>query len=417
MAETQPLPGLRFTAPLSEVIAPPFDVISPEEQAQLYERSPYNVVRLELGREADPYEEARRSFAAWRQQGVLRQDEPSFYVYDQRFESGGRQHTRRGLIARVKLEPWEAGVVLPHEATHGKAKEDRLRLMRAINANVSPVFGLYEDPSGTLRDILAGAVQGPPEMEGTDSAGEGHALRRIADPRTQQAIREFFAGRQLFIADGHHRYETALFFRDEAATDAARYVMMVLVDFADPGLVVLPTHRLLYGLPDAKLALLNDGLGRYFEVAAAAESPSPKALAAMLAQLDQADRPAFALYGPLPSGLRLLALKAEWRGHTFDAGHSPAWNGLDVSVIHAVLNDLLELSPEDVTGQRYFRYIQEPPDAIRQVQAGEAQLALLLRATPATAIRDVALAHDKMPQKSTYFYPKLATGVVINPLS
>ena len=412
MAEVTPFAGLRFTAPLSDVIAPPFDVISPEERDALYDHSPYNVVRLELGREADPYAEAARCFGAWRKEGALRQDSPSFYLYEQRFAG----KARRGVIGRVKLEPWEAGVVLPHEATHGKAKEDRLQLLRSIKANVSPVFGLYEDPGGALRQALAAVASREPDASGTDSSGEQHALWRIDGPDVQHAIRSFFAGKQLFIADGHHRYETALAYRDEAETEAARFVMMVLVDFADPGLIVQPTHRLLHGLSSMQRRRLADGLGEYFEVTAAAESPSPKALAAMLAQLEASPVPAFALYGSLPGGLRLLALKPEWRGHTFDPSHSAAWNALDVSIIHAIFGNLLELSPEDVSGQRYFRYIQEPPDAIRQVQAEEAQLALLLRPTPAMAIRDVALARDKMPQKSTYFYPKLATGLVINPL-
>jgi hypothetical protein len=152
-------------------------------------------------------------------------------------------------------------------------------------------------------------------------------------------------------------------------------------------------------------------------VVAAADSPSPKAIAAALVQTEAAPAAAFVLYGPLPHGLRVLQLKPQWRGTSFDESRSAAWNGLDVSIIHAVIGRALNLSPEDVDGQRYFRYLQEPADAVRQVQRGEAQLALLLRSTPATAIRDVALAHDKMPQKSTYFYPKLATGMVINPLS
>ncbi|HLY65790.1 MAG TPA: DUF1015 domain-containing protein, partial [Chloroflexota bacterium] len=233
---------------MGEVIAPPFDVISPTEQAELYERGPFNIVRLELGREADPYAEAKCCFESWRRDGALRQDEPSFYVYEQRFQAAGREYTRRGLIGRVQLEPWEAGVILPHEATHGKAKEDRLQLMRAVKANVSPVFGLYEDPRHELAPALDAATRSQPIASGKANEGEEHRLWRIGDAALQNSISEFFGERQLFIADGHHRYETALAYRDEAGTEAAGYVMMVLVDFADPGLVVLPTHRLLYGL-------------------------------------------------------------------------------------------------------------------------------------------------------------------------
>src|SRR5581483_4286499 len=306
MAEVRPFAGLRFSGvPLADAIAPPFDVISPAQQAELYDRSPYNVVRLELGREPDRYAEAGRCYQAWRSAGVLRRDEPSLYLYEQRFAVAGATHTRVGLVVRVKLEPWEAGVVLPHELTHSKAKEDRIQLMRAVKANVSPVFGLYEDPGRELAGKLASAASQPPLAEATDDAGEQHRLWKLP----ADSVAEFFAGKQLFIADGHHRYETALAYRDEAGTEAAKYVMMVLVDFADPGLVVFPTHRLMYGLSDQQQSKLTEGLGEYSEVTAAADSPSPKALEAIEAQLAAATDPAFALYGPLPSGLRLLTLK------------------------------------------------------------------------------------------------------------
>ncbi len=424
MAEVRPFAGLRFSGvPLADAIAPPFDVISPAQQAELYDRSPYNVVRLELGREPDRYAEAGRCYQAWRSAGVLRRDEPSLYLYEQRFAVAGATHTRVGLVVRVKLEPWEAGVVLPHEATHSKAKEDRIQLMRAVRANVSPVFGLYEDPSGEVRALLQPVRETEPAAAATDDLGEEHRLWPVSDPGLHAAIGTLFADRKLFIADGHHRYETALAYRDErragqqtAGEQPSDFVMMVLVDFQDPGLVVLPTHRLMYDLSAAQLGQLGSGLGEYFEVIAAAESPSPRALQAATAQADAEVRPAFVMFGPPPNGLRVLALKREWQGKTFDPDHSPAWNQLDVSVIHGAIARALGLSAEDAARQRYFRYIQEPDLAIRAVQADEAQLVLILRSTPATAIRDVALAGDKMPQKSTYFYPKLATGVVIHPL-
>ncbi len=422
MAEVAPFTGLRFAGPpLGDVIAPPYDVISPDEQDRLYARSPYNVIRLELGREPDRYAEARRCYQDWRQAGVLRQDEPSLYVYEQRF-SGGR--VRRGLFARVKLEPWQAGVVLPHEETLTKPKADRLELLRAVKANVSPVFALYEDPDRELGRLLADAAQQPPTAEARDDAGEDHRLWQIADPGFLSHAADFFTGKQLFIADGHHRYETALACSDERrATNDLRlttndfdYVLMALVDFADPGLVVLPTHRLVSGLSHAMLRKLAEQLGDYFEVAAAADEPSPRAIDAALRQLDTLSGPAYVLYGPAPGGLRVLSLKSDWQSATFDPSHSPAWNRLEVAVLHAVLARILGLRADDLASERYFSYTRDAAGGVRQVERDEAQLALLLRPTPATAIRDVALARDKMPQKSTYFYPKLATGVVINPL-
>ncbi len=428
MAEVKPFPGLRFSLPLADVIAPPYDVIGPEEQARLYARSPYNVIRLELGREADRYAEARRCYAEWRQAGVLRQDEPSLYIYEQRFHTPGAgklgggpdqegDRVRRGLFARVKLEPWSAGVTLPHEETLTKPKADRLELLRAVQANVSPVFSLYDDPGGELAVLMAEVAGRPPTAEATDEAGEAHRLWQVCESGFVSRVQAFFAGKQLFIADGHHRYETALAYRDEVRTPAAGYVLMALIDFADPGLIVLPTHRLLSGLSPAQQRRLAERLGDYFEVRAAAEETSPKAIEAALRQLETTSVPAYALYGPTPGGLRVLALKPEWQSATFDSSHSEAWNKLDVAVLHAVLGRILELGPEDLASERYFGYTRDAPAAVRQVQAGEAQLAVLLRPTPPTAIRDIALARDKMPQKSTYFYPKLATGVVINPLS
>ena len=243
MAEAQPFPGLRFAGvTLGDAIAPPYDVISPEEQDRLYDRSPYNVVRLELGRERDRYAEAQRCFQEWRQAGVLRQDEPSFYVYEQRFHG---DRVRRGLFARVKLEPWSAGVVLPHEETLTKPKADRLDLLRAVQANVSPVFGLYEDPGKELAGLLSSVCAQAPAQEAKDEAGEDHRLWQVSEPSVVSNVRAFFGNRQLFIADGHHRYETALAYRDEAGTEASKYVLMALVDFADAGLLVLPTHRLI----------------------------------------------------------------------------------------------------------------------------------------------------------------------------
>jgi hypothetical protein len=194
--------------------------------------------------------------------------------------------------------------------------------------------------------------------------------------------------------------------------------MMALTELDDPGLVVLPTHRVAHSLSPAQLGSLSSRLGEYFEVLAAADSPSPKAIDSALAEIQRSPRRAFVLYGPLPSGLRVIALKPEWLGQTFDTEHGEAWNRLDVSILHSVIGGkVLGLSAEDMASQRHFSYTRDPEEAVRAVQTGQGQIALLLNPTPPTAIRDVALARDRMPQKSTYFYPKLATGMVINPLN
>ncbi|MBV8083439.1 MAG: DUF1015 domain-containing protein, partial [Chloroflexi bacterium] len=312
MAEVAPMPGLRFAGvPLADVLAPPFDVISPEQQAALYERSPYNVVRLELGRDADRYAEARQTYREWRASGALRQDAPSLYLYEQRFTppTGGPERARRALIGRVKLEPWSAGVILPHESTHDKAKADRIQLMRATDANVSPVFGLASRLPvrwpNTQPDAIAKG--GTLTLPSAAAAGDGEIEHRLwVVPGETFTIDD-----PVIIADGHHRYETALAYRDERraqGSNAADYVMMALVEFDDPGLVVLPTHRLLHSLSPTQVQPLSERLGDYFDVEAAAEAPSPRAIQAALDHMALIDAPALALYGPLPSGLRVLRL-------------------------------------------------------------------------------------------------------------
>ncbi|MGH2364803.1 MAG: DUF1015 domain-containing protein [Chloroflexota bacterium] len=422
MAEVAALPGWRFTdRSLSNLIAPPFDVISPQLQAELYARDPHNVVRLELGRETDPYAEARNTLAIWRRNGVLRQDPPSVYVLRQRFRLDGETFSRRSVLLRVRLEEWSAGAILPHEETHTRAKADRLRLLQAVWANVSPVFALFDDAQAELAPLLAGVTSGAATAEATDGESVEHELWQVTAATVLEQVHTFFAPRRLFIADGHHRYETALALRNGAREDRAHpgatHVMMALTDFADPGLRMLPTHRLIADLDPAQLRRLAEQLGRWFEVQAAADAPSPAAVTQALASLSAVEGPAFVLYGPLPSGLRLLRLKPEWLDHTFDPERSAAWNRLDVSVLHAVLGyEILGISREDAAAQRYFSFVQEPAEALRAVQTGRAQMAILLRGAPATIIRDVSLAGDKMPQKSTYFYPKQPAGLVINPL-
>ena len=420
MAEVAALPGWRFTErSLSNLIAPPFDVISPELQAELYARDPRNVVRLELGREADPYAEARNTFATWQRTGVLRQDLPSVYILRQRFQLDGETFSRRSVLLRVRLEDWSAGVIFPHEETHTRAKADRLRLLQAVWANVSPVFALYDDAQGELAPLLERVTSGAATAEATDDDGVQHELWQVTGALEQ--LQKFFAPRQLFIADGHHRYETALALRNSSLDDRAHpgtsHVMMALADFADPGLRVLPTHRLIADLDAAQQRRLAEQLGRWFEVVAAADAATPAALAQALASLREVQGPAFVLYGPLPSGLRVLRLKPEWLDQRFDPERSTAWNRLDVAVLHAVVGrEILGISPEEAAAQRYFDFAQRPAEALSAVQTGRAQMAILLRGAPATAIRDVALAGDKMPQKSTYFYPKQPAGLVINPL-
>jgi uncharacterized protein (DUF1015 family) len=434
MADVQPLRGIRYSTKivgdLSQVITPPFDVISDEAQARYYTRSPYNVIRLELGQEYqgdttlnNRYTRAAAAFAEWRTDGVLRQDAtPGYYLYQQIFRHGGQTYTRTSLLTRVRLEPWSAEVVLPHERTMTKPKEDRLKLMRACAANFSPIMSLYDDPQGRMRRLLSSYASNA-EVQITDEVNEEHRLQPITDPTQIGLIQDFFAERQLYIADGHHRYETALNYREEIreqrrnihADDPVNFVLMALIDFDDPGLLVLPTHRLLFGLSSEVLGALSEQrLAQYFTVR---ELGTPTASDAMLRQLAQAGEHLPALLFCTSQQNWLLSLNEQGRRRMAESGHSGARNELDVAVAHTLLLEaLLGISPQDVTAGTHVRYTYDAQEALQAVQTGEVQGAVLLNATRVRQICDVANAHDQMPQKSTYFYPKLITGLVINPL-
>jgi uncharacterized protein (DUF1015 family) len=435
MADVRPFPGLRFAAAerLDALVTPPYDVISPEAQARYYARDPHNIIRLELGRDEpgdddldNRYSRAAMTFAEWRRDGVLTQDAPSLYIYEQEFSEGERRVTRLGIQARVRLHPWADGVVLPHERTLTKAKSDRLRLLNACAANLSPVMSLYDDPDHTLATSLVVARDRAPDVAIIDEAGEGHRLWRVDDPAFAARVAGFFAERKLYIADGHHRYETALTYRDEqaaarkglSADDPANFVLMTLVAVEDPGLVVWPTHRLVRGLDAAALAALRARLDTLFTWRALSGDLPTTWLAALAAE--PAGTPALVIV--TRDGAQLVTLteagKAAMARVTIEGqAQSVAWCTLDVAVAQElVLGEGAGISREDIRDGDRVSYARDAADAVGAVHERAADMALLLRATPPAALRDVALAGDRMPQKSTYFYPKLITGLVINPL-
>lgn len=432
MADVRPLRGIRYAPEvvkdLADVVTPPFDVISPQAQERYYARSPYNVVRLELGRITpddttldNRYTRAARTLAEWRLNGALRQDEsPAYYAYQQIFQHAGRTYTRTSLFARVRLEPWEKHVVLRHEFTRKKDKDDRLQLLRACAVNLSPIMSMYSDPQGRIRRLLTDYLE-KPLVQLTDETGEQHRLHPVTDPAVIERIQDFFAERQLYIADGHHRYETALNYRNEILTarqqvsddDPVNFVMMSLVDLDDPGMLVLPTHRLFVDLSSEALAnLTSENLGRYLNV-----REIERVDRETLRELEQAGEqaPSFLLTTQQKSWL----LSPNERGHArmAEAGHSAAWKTLDVSIAHTlILEELMGLQAEDLTAGKYVSYTHEEQEALDAVAQGKAQAALFLNATRVRQICDIADADDQMPQKSTYFYPKLITGLVMNPL-
>jgi uncharacterized protein (DUF1015 family) len=433
MAEVQPLRGIRYAPAyvqdIAQLVTPPYDVISKEQQAAYYARHPYNVIRLELGREFQEddilnnvYTRASATYAEWRSRGILQQEaSPACYLYQQRFAYNGQLYTRTSLLARVRLEPWESHVVLRHEHTLAKAKNDRLNLLRACATNFSPIMCMYDDPQARMRRLLS-SYAAQAEVWFTDDVGEEHLLHPITDIQQIALIQDFFSQRQLYIADGHHRYETALAYRQEVLEqrkelhpeDAVNFVLMALVDLDDPGLLVLPTHRMLFALKQTALDRLStQQLARYFLVRPLAETAS-EALVQHLVQAGE-ERPAFII--STAEQTLLLMLNEQGKAHMQTSGHSDAWNELDVAILHRlILEELLGLSAADMAAETHIRYSHDAAEALQSVRSGQAQVAILLNATRVRQVCAVAQADEQMPQKSTYFYPKLITGLVMNPL-
>jgi len=433
MAEVQPLQGMRYSQEkvqdLAQVITPPYDIISKEAQARYYERHPYNIIRLEFGTVQDTdttlnnvYTRAAATFSEWRLQGVMQQEQQAcYYLYQQTFTHDKQAYTRTSLLARVRLEPWEKRVVLPHENTLAKAREDRLQLLRACSANFSPIMCLYDDPQGRIRRLLSNYASNA-EVQIKDEGDEGHILQPIRDAQQIALIHDFFAQRQLYIADGHHRYTTALNYQQEVLAqrkelteeDGINFVLMALIDVDDPGMLVLPTHRLLFALPSTALnRLTHEHLARYFDVSTLEQGNRQHALQT-LAEAGQ-QRPS--LIVQRPDQTLLLSLNEAGKAYMEESGHSAAWNNLDVAIAQRlVLEAILKLSPEDMAAGSHVYYTHDTAEAFQAVQSGEAQAAILLNATPLQQVCAVARADDRMPQKSTYIYPKLTTGLVINPL-
>lgn len=430
MADIRPLRGMRYHMDdLAAVITPPYDVITPEMQAAFYARHPLNSIRLELGRDepgddalANRYTRAAATFARWRLDGDLREDDtPALYVYQQQFSVNGQAYTRTSLLARVRLEPWEAGVILPHERTLAKPKSDRLRLLRACAANLSPIMALFDDPKKAVGKALAKAAKGTPLAACIDDVGEQHALWAVTDPAAITKLAAALAPGKLYIADGHHRYETALAYRDEVAEvhrglttdDAANFVLMALVATNDPGLVVLPTHRLVRGLSAEQLAALPQALAQNWTVEES--DPAATDLAARLAEAGADGTPA-ALVATADRHwlLRLAPAGQAWLRAT---GEAAAWQKLDVAAVHELIVDAALGIPRDaVATSEGISYTRDAAAALAAVVEGRAQVAILLNPTRPDQVRDVAEAGGRMPQKSTYFYPKLITGLVINPV-
>jgi uncharacterized protein (DUF1015 family) len=436
LTDLRPFPALRYrpeaVGDLGAVLSPPYDVISPEEQLALYDRSPYNVVRLEHGLqqandtpEDNRYTRAAATLKDWLATGVLRKDDSaSFYVYQQTFEHEGQRPQRRALFARVRLEEWSSGAVLPHEHTMAPPKEDRLQLLRHCRVNTSPLFVLYRDAEGAVGRILDEAAAGEPLVDASDPTGQRHRLSAVRDPGAIEAISRHFRDRPTYMADGHHRYETALAYREErraaakawSGEESDNFALMALTAAEDPGLVVRPIHRLANppSLPDDLAGLL----GRFFTVEELVlDGHDAASLIGLIAARAEGGTPAFALIGPEAGHALLLTLdKREEALSLLPTGASPAWRSLDVSLLHhVVFGELLGIDPES-RDQSLVTYCDYAEETMQAVASGRYRLGVLLNATRVEQIMAVADAGERMPHKSTYFYPKLPAGLVMNPL-
>lgn len=433
MAEIRPFRGVRYNRELAkdlaDIICPPYDVITPQLQQELYHRSPYNFVRIEAGRELaqdtntdNKYTRSAATLGQWLAEDVLASDPaPAVYIHDHYFSYEGKEFRRRSIIAGVRLEEWDKRVVRPHEGILAEHKSDRFSLLWALQANTSPILALFEDRGQQVASLLAKAGESQPVVNFSESNGERHELRAITQPDIISQLAGYFADSPLYIADGHHRYESALAFQREkragtASTEDKAYdfVMMALVDFGDPGVLILPPHRLVGGIPRAALSQLSAKLESLFDIEELPlDAPDVWAKVDQLLAAGGRDEVRFALFGLAEDRLLILKLRDfAAASQMMPYFHSELYKKLDVSVLdHVILEELLGLGSGGEGAIIDFSY--EGRDAVSRVLEQEYQLAFLLRPIKPEVIKAVADADDRMPRKSTYFYPKAPAGLVL----
>jgi uncharacterized protein (DUF1015 family) len=415
MAEIQPLRALRYdpavTDGLQDVVAPPYDVIDAEQRAELVARSPYNVVSIDLpeGGE-DRYERAAEQLRGWQADGVIvRDEEPALWTLSQDYTGpDGRRRTRAGFYARVKVEDYGAGRVRPHERTHPGPKEDRLALTRATQANLSPIFSLYSDPAGEAWSALADAA---PWAQTTDPDGTVNRLGRTTDARAIETVQRVLGSTELLIADGHHRYETARVYADEIGGEGPhRYVMMCLVALQDPGLTVFPTHRLVNRLTPEKQEALADTLRRDFTIAELAdpdELAPPEGDTVRIGYIDRHFNKPF-----------MLTLSDPAIADAALPDHAPPYRRLDTAVLEAlVIKGALGMSDDDIDHLHGLGYARDFDQALELIETGAYDAAFFMAPTPVQRVHEVAAAGESMPPKSTYFFPKVPTGMLFYALA
>lgn len=436
MAKVVPFKGLRYNTEkfkdLEAVTAPPYDIITPEEQQELYNKDEYNVIRLDYGMDFDSDDEENNKYTRsasylkkWIDEEILKfEDEPAFYIYEQVFQldmDESPNHSLKGIISLVQLEEFSKKIIIPHEETKNQIKRDRLCLTEATGTNMSQIYSLYMDPDQAIADIISECSDGTPDISFTTKENVIQNIWIIKDPEIINVISKKFENKQLFIADGHHRYETALYYRNmrheqdgtEVGTQPYDYTMMMLVSMDDSGLFIFPNHRMIKNVSNFSeqltIGMLTDDFNAskiYFTEGDVAEIITTKLR-------NTVDEKRFAFYTG-ENYYYLLKLKDV---HVMDSlidDKSDTYKHLDVTILHKlILEKYFGIEEQSLANREYVDYTIDAEEAIKKVDSGEFQCSFLINPTKVSEIKDISLANEKMPQKSTYFWPKLITGIVI----
>lgn len=425
MAEIKAFKGLRYTekaGDISQLACPPYDIINAEERQRLLDKNPYNLIRLELpviggSENISDYRNAAGTLRSWLNEEILKCDkEDGVYIYEMDFSARGKDYRVKGFVSLVRLEPFSKGVILPHEETLSKAKADRLNLMKATGCNFSQIYSLYTDEDNSVFSLIDSASAGEPDSRFTDKDNVTHKMWIVNDKSFIAELTEKMADKKLYIADGHHRYETALNYKKYAEenldeTGSSEYVTMMLVNMENTGLVVFPTHRIVRDLPSFDYNAVCEKCGDYFEITPYLNREKGER---GLAQAYNEGKRAFVMFTG-DNNYTLMVLKdPEIMDKMLPEG-CKALRQLDVSVLHSlVLERIFGIDKENMANQINLTYTRSDDEAIAAVDGKRANCCFLLNPTRVSEIRDVAAAGGKMPQKSTYFYPKLTTGLVMN---
>jgi uncharacterized protein (DUF1015 family) len=430
LADIRPFQGVHYNPSLvknlAKVICTPYDIITLQIQQELYQRSDYNFVRIEWGHELpqdkdnfNKYTRAAATLKSWLEQNILVTDEkPAFYIDEHSFTYQGKTQRRRSLYCLVKLEDWSKMVVRPHEGTLAKAKSDRLTMLWTLQANTSPIMALYEDKAKTIAPLLDIPTHHKPTFTVPNLNNESHRIWTLSDNTTINRLRDCLTAQPLYIADGHHRYESALTYQRERRSTSLQgvmeapydFVMMALVDIADSGLVILPAHRLIRGMAQSALDDLSARLDTFFVVE---EFPINKRdIKSQISNLLAGNETKLVICGLKSNKLLVLSIRdAAAIRPMFPAFHSEIYQQLNVSIVdHVILEELLGLTQEKAV--TCLDYNHDAVESVNKILNGEYQLGIIVNPVKPEAVKAIADSGDRMPHKSTYFYPKTPAGIV-----